>query len=39
MTGGGLFYLVDGTIGWQEMRRRQGQVIQNNSNWWHAYSR
>ncbi len=36
--GGGVYFLINETIGWQEMGRRQRQVIQNNQYWWQIYT-
>jgi len=35
---GSIYFLINETIGWQEMGKRQHQVIQNNQYWWRNYA-
>ena len=35
---GGVYFLINETVGWPEMGRRQYQIIQNNPYWWQVYA-
>ncbi|RLD89292.1 MAG: hypothetical protein DRJ02_01775 [Bacteroidetes bacterium] len=35
---GSVYFIINETVGWQEMGRRQNQIIQNNPYWWRVYA-
>ena len=38
MYSGSVYFIINETVGWPEMGRRQNQIIQNDSYWWRIYS-
>jgi len=36
---GTVYFIVNETVGWREMGRRQGQIMQNDPSWWRVYNR